>query len=357
MDNLAIPSEFIQKALDGLPNRPREVIIKRFNLDGRGKKTLEQIGKDLGITRERARQIEKDAFKKIAEADSREIGQYETLFKELISRHGGAMEYNFFLDKAIEYFKANYETEKQARFAEASRIDSARLAARQALILISGLTPGIKKNRETKKFKKLFYADIDSLRLAESAIGEILKIFESENKPMRPPELLSRVRAAEEVLDSYLRISAEIAKNPYGEIGPKKWPRIFPRSARDKAYLALFYKKEPAHFRKIAQIISASWPAAKRKVLAETVHNELIKDKRVVLVGRGIYALAEWGYERGTAPEIIKRVLEKAERPMSEEEIIREVSLKRLVKPSTIVLNLKNAEIFEKTEEGMYKLK
>ncbi|MBU4141774.1 hypothetical protein KKE99_02790, partial [Patescibacteria group bacterium] len=251
----------------------------------------------------------------------------------------GAMEHNFFLDKAIEYFKANHENEKQA------------------LVLILELAPGIKKNRETKKFKKLFYADPDSLRLAESATGEILKIFDSENKPMKMQELLSRVKAKEEVLDSYFRISAEIAKNPYGEIGPKKWPRIFPRSARDKAYLALFNKKEPAHFRKIAQIISETWPAAKRKVLAETVHNELIKDKRVVLAGRGIYALAEWGYERGTAQETIKRVLEKAGQPMLKEEIIKEVSLKRLVKPSTIVLNLKNAEIFEKTEEGMYKLK
>lgn len=349
MDNSAIPSEFIQKALAGLPKRPKEVIIKRFNLDGRGKKTLEEIGEALGITRERTRQIEKDAFKKIAEANSREIGQFKALFKELIGRYGGAMEYNFFLDKAIEYFKASHENEKQAHFAESS--------ARRALILILGLTPGIKKNRETKKFKKLFYADPDSLRLAESAIGEVLKIFDSENKPMKIPELLSRVKATEEVLNSYLGISTEIVKNPYGEIGLKKWPRIFPRSARDKAYLALFNKKEPTHFRKIAQLISEIWPAAKRKILAETVHNELIKDKRVVLAGRGIYVLAEWGYERGTVPETIKRVLEKAGRPMSKEEIVKEVSSKRFVKPSTIVLNLKNAEIFEKTEEGMYKLK
>lgn len=346
VDNLAIPSEFAQKAVADLPERSKEVIIKRFNLDSRGKKTLEEIGKALGITRERARQIEKDAFKKTAEANSREIGRYGTLFKELIGRYGGAMEYDFLLEKTIEYFRAKYP-EKAVNFE----------LEKNTLVLISNLAHGIKKNRETKKFKKLFYADSDSLRRAESAIGEILKIFESENKPMSQPELLSRVEVTKEVLNSYLGISTEIGKNPYGEIGLKKWPRIFPRSARDKAYLALFYRKEPAHFREIARLISETWPAAKRNVLAETVHNELIRDKRMVLAGRGIYALAEWGYERATVSEAIKKILEKAGRPMPKEEIVKKVSSRRLVKPSTIALNLKNAEIFEKTAEGLYKLK
>jgi hypothetical protein len=83
----------------------------------------------------------------------------------------------------------------------------------------------------------------------------------------------------------------------------------------------------------------------------------LIKDKRFVLVGRGIYALAEWGYEKGTVRDIIKNALAGANRPMSRDEIIKEVSAKRMVKPGTIILNLKDTEFFEKTAEGLYKLK
>ncbi len=348
-NNLLILSEFVQKAVQGLPLRLRQVIVKRFNLSGTGRKTLEETGAEFKITRERVRQIEKDAFKKLAETNPQQIRQFEALFKEIINRYGGAIEQIFFAEKIIEYFKAKYpekagnpETEKQA------------------LALTLKLASGIKKNRETKKLKKLFYLNTESLKIAESAIENIVKIFEQENKPMKLSELLGKMKEAAidaETLNSYIAISKEIAKNPYGETGLKKWTRISPRSARDKSYLALFHKNEPTHFREITQIISEAWPNAKRKVLSETVHNELIKDKRMVLVGRGIYALAEWGYERGTVLDAIKKVLQNAERPLAKEEIIKEVSKMRLVKPSTIILNLKNQEMFEKTKEGMYKLK
>lgn len=43
----------------------REILYKRYGLDGRGEKTLEKIGKDFGVTRERIRQIEVNALKKL----------------------------------------------------------------------------------------------------------------------------------------------------------------------------------------------------------------------------------------------------------------------------------------------------
>jgi hypothetical protein len=39
------------------------------------------------------------------------------------------------------------------------------------------------------------------------------------------------------------------------------------------------------------------------------VHNELIRNKDFVLVGRGIYALKEWGYEPGTVSHVIEAIL------------------------------------------------
>ncbi len=58
-------NNLILEMVNKLPKRPQEVIIMRFNLDGKGVRTLDQIGKDYGVTRERVRQIESEALKKL----------------------------------------------------------------------------------------------------------------------------------------------------------------------------------------------------------------------------------------------------------------------------------------------------
>ena len=47
--------------LDHIDSREAEVLKLRFGLDGRQTLTLKQIGKKLGLTRERVRQIQRDA--------------------------------------------------------------------------------------------------------------------------------------------------------------------------------------------------------------------------------------------------------------------------------------------------------
>ena len=82
----------------------------------------------------------------------------------------------------------------------------------------------------------------------------------------------------------------------------------------------------------------------KKKAISQTVHNELIKDDRFVLVGRGIYALASWGFSPGTVADVVLDVLSESDTPLSREEVIREVLKQRLVKKNTIVLALQNKE-------------
>jgi RNA polymerase primary sigma factor len=57
--------ENVRRALDALPPREREVIEMRYGLTGHQARTLEEVGRAFGVTRERIRQIENNTLKKL----------------------------------------------------------------------------------------------------------------------------------------------------------------------------------------------------------------------------------------------------------------------------------------------------
>lgn len=137
--------------------------------------------------------------------------------------------------------------------------------------------------------------------------------------------------------------------------GLSKWPTVNPRNIRDKIFVVLEAKKEPMHFNDIAAAISSS-DFRRKNVTTQAIHNELIKDSRFILIGRGIYALSSWGYAKGTVAEIITRVLREAGEPLTREEIVKRVLHARKVKETTVLLNLQNKELFDKVDKESYKL-
>ena len=84
--------------------------------------------------------------------------------------------------------------------------------------------------------------------------------------------------------------------------------------------------------------------------------NELIKDPRFVLIGRGIYALKEWGYKKGTVADVIAEVLRKEGGPLHRDEIVRRVLKSRQVKETTILLNLQGKPQFKRVAKATYAL-
>ena len=140
-----------------------------------------------------------------------------------------------------------------------------------------------------------------------------------------------------------------------GVWGLAKWPSVNPKNIRDKIYVILETKKEPMHFSDIAKEIRES-NFKRKNVTVQAIHNELIKDPRFVLIGRGIYALSSWGYKKGTISDIIVRILEKSEKPMTREEIVKHVLHVRKVKETTILLNLQNKKLFKKVDKNLYTL-
>jgi hypothetical protein len=104
---------------------------------------------------------------------------------------------------------------------------------------------------------------------------------------------------------------------------------------------------KPIHFKEVARLIGP-------EALVQSVHNELIRDSRFVLVGRGTYALREWGFKDGDVKDIILDILKEERRPLSKEELIDRVLKQRFVKKNTVLLNLSNKKYFIRTNEGKY---
>lgn len=378
---LPFPSEFIEKTLRALPKRAQEVIKRRFGLETGEKETLEQVGRSFKITRERARQIEKSTIKKIQEDNASDVSAFDEFFLNLINEDGGVAEQDFFIRQAADFFAKNYQAKDVVK-------------EKRNIILILFISKKIKRKQTGENLKDIFYVDGAALKAAQDLISAAARILKTENRAISENELYAKINLeflnnksssdlpdsgkegsfdafspqnsvnnlgqkniTSAVFGSYIRSASELGENYFGQWGMNRWPVISPKNTRDKAYLALFCQKKPMHFKEIAELIAGIWGDKKKPVMAETVHNELIKDKRFVLAGRGVYALSEWGYEKGTVRDIIIKIMTASDVPMSREEIVEKISAKRLVKHGTVVLNLKDEKTFEKTAEGNYKLK
>ncbi|RPI53593.1 MAG: hypothetical protein EHM49_04165, partial [Deltaproteobacteria bacterium] len=179
------------------------------------------------------------------------------------------------------------------------------------------------------------------------------KLFSDEEISRK---ITSKVEGLErERILAYLNVLASIKKNKFGKWGKAHWTEVNPKGTREKIYLVLKEKKKPLHFTEIAALID-KYNLGKKKAHPQTVHNELIKDSRFVLIGRGIYAMREWGYQEGTIKDVLIDILKKKARPMDKEDIIKEVLKARKVKKTTIMINLNNPKFFKKVD-GHYSVK
>jgi len=324
--------EICEDFLKDLSERPREIVVRRFGLETGQRETLQSIGEDLGVSRERVRQIEGAAISKI---------------KGKVKRHQPT--FQFFANQ----LKTTGNLRKEDVFL---RILSPQLFENQVFFLLS-LADGFDRLFETKEFYTLWTVDRKSLRLAQKITEKVSRILEKTQRLLETTELESFFKTELPPLLAFLEVSKVIQKGPQGLWGLRDWPEINPRGVRDKAYVIFKREKRPLHFRKVTQLINESGIFdSSRKAHPQTVHNELIKDKRFVLVGRGLYALAEWGYKPGTVKDIIVKVLEEAQKPLLKEEIVDRVLKQRFVARNTILLNLQNREYFKKNKEGKYEL-
>ena len=181
----------------------------------------------------------------------------------------------------------------------------------------------------------------------------IVETIKEHNAPITINELHAQLSFEH---PDYIKALASISKrlaNLHDKWGLIKWPTVNPKNIRDKIYVVLQEDGKPMHFGTIARSIRQS--NFKRKdVTTQAIHNELIKDKRFVLIGRGIYALHEWGYSKGTVADVIADVLKKSSEPLHRDEIVKRVLKTRQVKETTILLNLQSKPQFKRVAKATY---
>ncbi|MEX1995605.1 MAG: hypothetical protein WD887_02405, partial [Candidatus Saccharimonadales bacterium] len=186
-------------------------------------------------------------------------------------------------------------------------------------------------------------------------VNKIIEAIKDIGEPTHIKQVADKVGNPDERhVEALAGISKNIAtlNDRWGLI---KWPMVNPKNIRDKIYVILHVKKKPLHFSEIADAIKNS-DLKRKDVTTQAIHNELIKDARFVLIGRGIYALKEWGYQKGTVADVIAEVLKKEAGPLHRDEIVRRVLKSRQVKETTILLNLQGKKQFKRVAKATYAL-
>ncbi len=373
--------EIIGSLFNELNERERDVLTRRFGLHGKGKETLENIGKVHELTRERIRQIENSGVKKLLELKNLEnyVSNLKKVINQLIEEHGGLIESDYLLNNLVSFSSGVKEKED--------------LHKNHLEFLISKLLENeFESVKNSKYFKNYFKYKHQEISHMEKIAEELLNKIKELKKTLQTEDLINLTKGLDgyknkldqldapsvidlssilksdffeenaevinsnKVIFSILQAAKDIEQNKFGYWGPANSREIKPKTINDKIYLVLNDHGKPMHFVEIADKINEISFDSKR-ANAATVHNELILDSKYVLVGRGLYSLKDWGYKRGTVADIVIDILNKSEEPMSRDDILEKVLEQRLVKKATIILALMDKDKFERVEGGKYRLK
>ncbi len=334
------PKQVVKKLLASLPDRGRTVLIGRYGLGTDPEpQTLEAIGEKFGITRERVRQIENHSLASLKKSPAfKSLSSVFDELERLVHGLGGIVAE----EELLAFFAKDQGARNHIRF-----------------LLVLG--EPFQKHKEDDEFHHRWHVNPE---IAEKVHGTLRSLYQNLSDDELIPEAEMIKSFLEEVKDlndqykdaeiirRWLSLSKQIGKNPLGEWGKTSSPNVRAKGMRDYAYLAIKRHGSPMHFREVANLITELF--GKRAHVA-TTHNELIKDNRFVLVGRGLYALSEWGYSNGVVREVIREIVKKSG-PLTKNEIIDRVLKERYVKENTIVVNLQNSKYFKKNKEGKYTL-
>ncbi|MBI4054321.1 MAG: hypothetical protein HY397_03265 [Candidatus Doudnabacteria bacterium] len=340
------PHALVSDILNNLRDRERQIVTLRYGLAENKPHTLESIGNRLDLTRERVRQIEKESLRQLKNQEVLSgVNRSMDIIKKTVQDHGSIFGENALIDHLL----ISSKTERQIN----------------SLLFLLELSEYFNLLEETERYHRAWYTPDFELPRLHTFHDSLENILENHGVPLQFDDLKEKFKQHsiylemqsyfnDRVIENLIRVSKTVKANPFGEFGLKSWRVVHPRDVGDKAYLVLAHEKKPLHYTKITELINQQG-FDDRTAYKETVHNELIMDERFILVGRGIYALSDWGYKKGVVADIIKEILSAGE-PMERNAIVEEVLKQRLVRRNTILVGLADKKLFKKIGKSRYTL-
>jgi DNA-directed RNA polymerase delta subunit len=331
-------SQIYQKFTKGLSPKTKDIFDRRFGVKTGDPETLEAIGQTLGITRERVRQIEEAGFSYVRKNNKEALENVYADFAEYFSEQGGFKKEENVLDELGGKNQKPY------------------------VLFLLTLGEQFSKVCEKKDFNYFWSTLPDAQNKVKDTLNTLASQMQKIGKPIPKKDFYAQVAKnqglSEKAALSYLEVSKRIQPDKEGALGLIEWPEIKPRGVKDKAFLVFKKHGKPLHFTKVAEMIDTlEYNMPNKKTYPQTVHNELIKDGRFVLVGRGTYALSEWGFVPGTIKDIITKVLKDKNEAMHKDEVVKQVLAQRLVAKNTVLMNLNNKKHFDKDSNDNYFLR
>jgi len=370
----------LENFFSALREKERDVLASRFGLEKNSRVTLEAIGKQYKLTRERIRQIETNAIAKIKKHEqfTEYVASLKHIITSLLEEHGGIMQENYLIEN-LSHLSSMAKSEQN--------VDLNVLRNHYDFVLLKLLTDEFDHVKENSHYDNLWKVKFAGIEHISEVLEYLLQKLQELERVLTTEEIINLLKKSDvyarhedkfsvsnnfdispiiqnkrfkENYDfinehkasySLLRSAKGIEQNKFGQWGLKRWPVVTPKTINHKIYLVMKQAGKPLHFKEIAARIN-DIAFDRKQANAATVHNELILDDKYVLIGRGMYALKEWGYENGTVADIVAQVVREADRLLSKDEIIERVLAKRLVKPATIGLALMNREQFNHDGNG-----
>lgn len=315
--------KLINEAIARLSEREVLIISNRYGLKEKAV-SLAEIGRDLKLSRERVRQLETEIKRKLKKIISQKSEEIKGAIKPypIVPRSLGSGEFKKLDQIDKNYYKLFYDVLPDYELVKKHQ----------------------KLNASWRHLSKTIDLLIDDL----AQIKEKLDKFDTLNSK----KLARIINYSVDELVLLVEAASELHLASDGQVGYTGNRLVNPKTIPDKMLYVLKHMNKPMHFKDLAHQIGQNYKDGK-KINPATVHNELIANDRFVLIGRGTYALKDWGYKPGSVSELIYELIEMTG-PKTHKEIIDFISKQRRIRKNTIVINIKGEKRIAKNLQGEY---
>jgi hypothetical protein len=329
--------QLIKTAIADTSARDWDIFAKRHRLIGnKGEYTLEELGTEFGLTRERIRQVvarkERDLRRKV---ESDDLLRAVVFICTQVVEEAGVIHVDALVDEIVELIEID------------------RNGATPALVVLLPKAGGIEYIRPMRVFlssripSELILAIQSNLRLAMRRAKAPVRISALEIEALTGLEQHKKY-----ICERYGLVTAALEYDPeLIHVEEDYWGLAsWDQRVLDDVVMALRSIGEPTHFKELTRAVNRRLPKDQRTT-TRAVHAKLGSYKDLFArTGPGTFALREWDPNIPVQPpkyrDLIKQVLERAGAPLSAEHIYQGVNTLRPAKRSSIVMYLTMHEDF-----------